>query len=368
MTTAHQVVFVAPGRMEVQEHPVPSIGPDDLTMRVRRVGICATDVHLLDGHLGDPFPVVPGHEFVGEVDRIGADAALARGLRPGDRIAVEMLVPCGRCDRCRQGRYNVCEDDDRAAGGRGRQYGVNMGGDRAPGFWGGYAETLFVPGEAIVHRIPSHVDWDAAALVEPLAVASRCVRRGRVGPGDRVAIIGPGPIGLLAAAAARAAGADEVVLLGTRASRLELGLSFGADDTIDTSAETDVVAALRSTLGGRTADVVIETAGSAEAQVQAVRLTRRGGRTVLAGALGSGRPVTFRQDEDILVREVEIVASFLSAGGYEPALALLARGDFPFARLVSHRFPLERAAEALELVRHKRDGVIKALLVPQRAG
>ncbi|SJM71346.1 zinc-binding dehydrogenase [Gulosibacter sp. 10] len=365
MTTSKQVVFTARDRIEIQHNPTPEIGPEDLLLRVHRVGICATDVHVLEGYIGDPFPLVPGHEFVGEVAEIGERAARVRGLAPGDRVAVEMLLPCGTCEWCRRGEYNVCAEDDVVHGGSGRQYGINMGQAREPGFWGGYSEHLFVPGSAIVHRLDERVEWDAAALVEPLSVACRCVKRGRVTLGDDVAVIGPGPVGLLAAAAAKEAGARRVVLVGTRDVRLALGADFGVDGTVNSRTSEDPVGELREALGGRLADVVIETAGVADAQVQAVRMTRRGGRAVLAGALGSQAPVTFLQDEDILLRDVEIVASFLSAGGYESAISMLEHGSYPFAELVTHRFPLDRVADAMDVVRHKKDGVLKAVLTPQ---
>ena len=201
LTSSRQVVFEAPDEIAIVDRAVPTVGPDDLLLRVARVGICATDLHLLAGHIGDPFPLVPGHEFVGEVAAIGADAARRRGLEPGDRIAVEMLLPCRSCARCREGRYNLCEADDPAAGlGRGRQYGVNIPRTVEPGLWGGYADLLHVPVEAITHRLPPTLPWDDAVLVEPLAVAFHAIHRSRLAPGETVVVIGPGPVGILTAA------------------------------------------------------------------------------------------------------------------------------------------------------------------------
>lgn len=358
-----QVVFPAVNRVELAEARIPELRPDDLLLRVARVGICATDLHLLAGHIGDPFPLVPGHEFVGEVAALGTAAAQARGLAAGDHVAVEMLLACHRCARCREGRYNLCEEDNPFRGlPQGRQYGVNIPRTVAPGLWGGYAEYLYVPGEATVHRIPESVPWDVAALTEPLAVAFRAVKRGRVTPGDTVVVIGPGPVGILTAAAARSAGAARVVMVGTRASRLELATRFGADATVN-SREQDAASAVAEILGGP-ADVVIEMAGVAAAQEQAVHLARRGGRVVLAGACGAGVPVTFHEDEDLLLKEVDILPSFLSAGGFEPSIALLARGDFPFAELVKHRFGLAEVERAFEVIRAREGGVIKAVLDP----
>lgn len=364
-TTSRQVVFPSVGVIELDEIAVPSPAPDELLMRVKRVGICATDLHLLEGHIGDPFPLVPGHEFVGEVAAIGGDAARDRGLAVGDRIVVEMLLPCGSCPRCREGRYNLCDRDDPAGGHAvGREYGINIPRTHGSGLWGGYAEILAVPANAIVHPLPESLPWDTAALVEPLAVAFRTVERGRVTPGDTVVVIGPGPVGLLIAAAARSAGAAHVVMVGTRPSRLELAARFGCDAVVNLRETDDVAGAVRTALGGVLADVVIEIAGVAAAQRQAVTLVRRGGRVVLAGACGANVGIEFQADEQLLTREIDILPSFLSAAGYEPSIAALAAGAFPYAELITHRFPLDEVEAAYALVRGKNDNVMKAILVP----
>ncbi|MDO9397591.1 MAG: alcohol dehydrogenase catalytic domain-containing protein, partial [Herbiconiux sp.] len=314
-TTSRQVVFPERGVIELSSTAVPEPGPAELVMRVRRVGICATDLHLLDGHIGDPFPLVPGHEFVGEVFAIGDEAAATRGLAVGDRISVEMQLPCNDCERCAEDRYNLCDRDDPAAGlPVGREYGVNIPRTSSPGLWGGYADHLQVPAEAIVHRLPESIPWDTAALVEPLAVSFRAVQRGRVAEGDTVAIIGPGPVGLLISAAATISGASRVVMIGTRDNRLELARRFGTDATVNSRQVDDVRQAVIDALGGL-ADVVIEIAGVPDAQSLAVTLARRGGRVVLAGACGWGADVAFGSDRDLLTREIDLLPSFLSAGG-----------------------------------------------------
>ncbi|BDV32262.1 zinc-dependent alcohol dehydrogenase [Microbacterium terricola] len=363
-TTARQVVFPRKGSVDLDEVAVEAPTGGDMLLRVKRVGICATDLHLLEGHIGDPFPLVPGHEFVGEIAALGPEAERDRGLAVGDRVSVEMLLPCNRCARCREGRYNLCDRDDPASGEPvGREYGINIPRTHTPGLWGGYADILTVPANAIVHPLPASIPWDTAALVEPLAVAFRAVARGRVSPGEDVVVIGPGPVGLLIAAAAKTAGAARVVMVGTRQSRLDLALRFGADATVN-SREADAPDAVRGALGGRLADAVIEIAGVPAAQRQAVTLVRRGGRVVLAGACGANALVEFQADEQLLTREIDILPSFLSAGGYEPSIAALERNAFPYAELVTHRFPLEDVEAAYEVVRGKQDGVIKAILVP----
>lgn len=361
--TSRQVVFTGPGRVEIMDAQVPSPAAEEIVLRVQRVGICATDLHLLAGEIGDPFPLVPGHEFVGEVWSQGADAAAARGLDVGERVVAEMLIPCGRCPRCREGRYNLCDGDDMATGlTRGRQYGVNIPRTVSPGLWGGYSQFLTVPSSAIVHRLGA-LPWDRAVLVEPLAVAFRAVARARVSPGESVVVVGPGPVGLLASAAARSAGAGAVTLVGTRRNRLMHGPDFGADETIAVTDEVAVPQQLRDKTGSL-ADVVIELAGRPAAQEQSVGLVRRGGRVVLAGACGADVPVTFRADEDLLTREIDVLPSFLSAGGFEPAIRLLTRGGFPFDALVTHRFGLEDVTTAFETVRARAEGALKVVLDP----
>ncbi|QAY63714.1 hypothetical protein ET495_11175 [Xylanimonas allomyrinae] len=360
---ALQVVFPARGQVTLERTPAPVPGRGELVVRISSVGICATDLHLLDGHIGDPFPLVPGHEFVGVVDAVGPEDD--RGLNTGDPVAVEMLVPCGRCDRCREGRHNLCELDDHALHpGAGRQMGVNIPRTAAP-YSGGYATHLLVPRAGVVHRVPDGLDLETAVLAEPLAVAVRAVERGRVGLGDRVVIIGPGPIGLLAAAAASAAGAAEIVVVGGRQERRALARAFGATATV-TERGAALVANLRARFGGGP-DVVIEAAGAVEAQATAVQAVRRGGRVVLAGACGSGSVLALASDDMLLTREIDILPSFLAVGGYERSLGLLAQGRFPFASLITHVYPLSDVEKAFAAVRARTEGLTKAVLVPPAA-
>lgn len=353
-----QVVFPRAGAVEIRDVPRPRAGAGELVVRVTRVGICATDLHLRDGHIGDPFPLVPGHEFIGVVDEVGSDDH--RGLVPGENVAVEMLVPCQRCERCREGRYNLCTQDLDTPG-PGRQLGVNIPADTLP-YSGGYATHMVVPSQAIVHRIPDSVDPDAAVLVEPLAVACHAVARGRVRLGDSVVIIGPGPVGLLCAAAASAAGAGTVIVVGGRAERRTLARAFGSTAQVAARGD-DLVAAVHGILP-RGADVVIEAAGSVDAQRDALRIVRRGGRVVLAGACGSGPTLQIPSDDLLLTREIDVLPSFLSSGGFEPALELLASGRFPFSSLVTHVYPLTDVEHAFADIENRTEGLIKAVLVP----
>lgn len=293
ITSSRQVVFQAKDVITTSRIDVPGLRDGELLIRVRRVGTCGSDLHLLAGHMGDPYPLVPGHEFVGEVAAIGGEGDL-RGLAVGDRVAVEMLLSCRFCDRCREGRYNLCEHDDPAAGhDAGRQLGVNIPGTIGYGLWGGYADYLLVPAEAIVHRLPDDLLWDRAVLIEPLAVAHHALLRGRIRAGENVVVLGPGPIGLLSVAAAHAAGAARVVVVSTRPQRLKAALRLGADVVVNPEDTDDVSTAVRDALDGALADVAIEASGAPAAQ----------------------HDVTLLSDADLLAREVDVLPSYLSSKG-----------------------------------------------------
>ncbi len=358
--TVEAAVAVAPGRIAIQRLPWPAIGPRDLLMQVELCGICGSDQHLLANDSGEtPFPLILGHEYVGTVAEGGEAALLHHGVSVGDRIVVEMCVPCHECYWCRRGLYNLCEADLT----EGRQYGCNIPLSRPPGLWGGYAEYLYVPYGALVHRIAHQVPWRAAVLIEPLAVAVRAASLTPFSLGDTVVVVGPGAIGLLTLVVAKAAGAGQVILVGTRPGRLALGKRLGADAVVDARGE-DAGARIRSLTGGRGADAVIETAGTPAAQQASLTYARRGATVTLVGVTGD-KVVPVRSDRLLTWREVRLQTSFLSAWAYEGALNIIESGRFPLADLVTHVFPLRRAAEALAFARDRKDECVKVVLAPR---
>lgn len=356
--TLEAAVAVEAGKMEIRRFPKPAIGPRDLLMRVELCGICGSDQHLFTGDWGTPFPLILGHEFVGTVAEVGDEASARHGVSMGDHITVEMAVPCHECYWCQRGYYNLCEKDLND----GWQYGCNIPIARAPSLWGGYAEYLYVPHSALVHRIASRVPWRAAVLVEPLAVAVRAINLTRITLGDSVVVVGPGTIGLAAVMAAKTAGTGQVILVGTRDSRLELGRTLGADAVINTR-EEDPVARVKALTGGRGADAVFETAGTATAQQECFNYARRGGVVTIVGLTGD-KVVPLNTDRQLAFKEIRLQASFLSAWGYQGAISIIESGRFPLEKLVTQVFPLPAAKEALDFARCNKDECIKAVLAP----
>jgi len=288
------VVFGGDGTYELREFPVPSPPPGGAVLRVEAVGLCASDVAQLHGHQhvpGEVSPTVPGHEIVGRVHALDTGADL--GVAVGDRVGVDLVRRCGTCGACRS-CSPYCE--------RLRVYGYTFGLDERSGLFGGYGEYMeILPGTQLV-PLPDDVPAEELSLFEPLA---SCVhwrdRLGGLTGGETVVIQGPGHMGLIFTALARASGAGTIVVTGTHADgfRLAAAREVGADETVDVD-EEDLVRRVRSITGGRMADVVVDLADRAVATVPlALELTAMNGRVLLAG-LKNMAPVELVSDLIVL--------------------------------------------------------------------
>jgi len=325
---ARALVLEAPRRLSERDLAVPAIGDDDAVLRVEACGLCGTDHEQWSGALPVGFAFVPGHEAVGVIERIGPLAAESWGVQPGDRVAVEVFQSCRACPACRAGASNRCQRH-----GIGDMYGF-IPFDRAPGLWGGYAEMQYLSPDSVVHRVPDVLDPTVATLFNPVGAGLRwAVSLPGTKPGDVVAVLGPGIRGLSATAAAKDAGVSFVMVTGAGErdrDRLAWAARFGADLTVDVTTD-DPVAALRSS-AGRLADVVVDvTAKAPSALAQAVDLCRPGGTVVLAGTRGRAGVDGFVPDL-VVFKELRLLGALgVDAASYEAALAMLARGRWPFA-------------------------------------
>ncbi len=331
------VVVSGPHRMALERRPRPIPRPDQVLVRVRYSACCATDFDLIDGTMPDQarYPIVLGHEWSGEV--VEAPPELAHLV--GQPVVADNLVTCGRCPACLGGRPNLCPRMD--------ELGFSLDGAHAD-----FLVTL----ARSVHVLPPGVSLQAAALAEPLGVAVYGTKRARVGLGDRVLVLGAGPIGLLTLQACVAAGAREVWQADLRAERLALAARLGATATLDLSGEDLGVAVARV---GFVPDVVMECSGSPRAFAAAIKAVRPGGRVGVVGyyadELAEIRP------SDIMMRDLEIVGAVCPTGTWDTAVGLLAAGRVDTAALISHVLPLERFDEAYTLARGG-PGVVKVVL------
>ncbi|MEV4799730.1 alcohol dehydrogenase catalytic domain-containing protein [Nonomuraea sp. NPDC049421] len=346
--TVRAAVQIAPRKIEVREFPRPRIGPDDGLLRVEANGICGSDVETYRGHLGSMLqderrPFVPGHEPLGIVEEVGERAAARWGVQPGDRVAVEIVVPCHACRRCLSGAYQFCPHI---------RYGHGMTPvDEAPSLWGGLAEYMYLAPGTILHRVDDTLPVEVAALFNPLGAGVRwACHLGGAGLGDTVLVLGAGQRGLACVIAARAAGAGTIIVTGLEsdAHKLALAREFGADHTIVAGAGVDIVERVRELTSGAMADVVLElTPMAAEPVADALLAARPGGRVVLAGLKGS-RDIPVRTDV-IVNRGLTVVGAFsVDNRAYAEAIGLIEARRHPLEKLHTHSFGLDDTVLALE--------------------
>ena len=340
-----QVELHAPEEIRLLDVPVPEPGAGELRIAVAEVGICGSDLHAYHGkHPFIDLPVVPGHEFAGTVDAVGEGVT---DFAPGDRVTVEPSLVCGECYNCRHGRYNVCAN-------------LRVIGCQTPG---ALADRIVVPAEKTL-RLPEGVSWVEGALAEPLAVGVRAARRAEFEPDANVLILGAGTIGLMTLQAAKALGAGTVMVSELLPERLELAEALGADVLVN-PAEVDLLDAVKAAFGEPRADVVIECVGIGATVRDAIRVARKGTRIVIAGVFEQDVSVSMGLVQD---HELELVGTLMYLRDDFPlALRLLADGRAEAGPLVSHRFPLEQAAEAFEVADQRR-GALKVLIDVGRDG
>ncbi len=346
--TSRAIVQTGPRQLELRELPVPELTDDTALLRVEACGICGSDAEQYTGTIPMRYPLVPGHEPLGVIDAIGDRAAQRWRVNVGDRVAVESLIPCGYCPACRSGRYQVC---------RGRGGGLFGHGyvplEKPPGLWGAYADYMHLDACSIVHRIRADLPPGIAVQFNPLGAGFRwAVELPRTGPGDTVLILGPGQRGLASVIAARAAGADRIIVTGlTRdAAKLALAREFGADDVIDVERE-DLRARVRELTGGRGADVIVEVASyTTEPVAEALWLAAPHARVVLAGVKGFKAVPEFVSDL-VVVKELNVMGAFgVTARAYEAAIRLIESGRVPLERMHTHDFALEEAERAIQML------------------
>ncbi|MEN6561785.1 MAG: alcohol dehydrogenase catalytic domain-containing protein [Acidobacteriota bacterium] len=335
------------GLVELRDVPVPKIGAGEVLIEVKAAGICGTDLHIF--HDAFPYwpPVIIGHEFSGVIAAKGPDV---RGWEVGDRVVGEPhTLACGSCWLCRTGNRQIC------ASKRSPGWGID----------GCFAKYMRFPEPALLHRIPDDMPFDEAAFVEPAANVVRDVlERGRVEPADTVVVIGPGPIGLMAAMAAKAGGAARVGVAGTNADeglRLSLARANAAIDNVWNVQREDVPAAVEALTGGRGADLVVEASGSEGGIGLAARLVRKMGRVTAIGL--TGRPeVRFPYGAMMSKAADWIFNMSTSYTSWDRAIHLIHSGQIDVRPLMTHAGGLEKWAEFFADLESKKG--IKGIFLP----
>lgn len=328
------VLVRAPMDFAVVDVERPACPADGLLLRVLACGLCGSDLRTLRaGHHRVILPWVIGHEVSAVVVEAGP---YYRGrFAVGSRLSVTPLVYCGTCDRCVEGRFELCD-------------GYREIGQHWPG---GLAEYLALPGDAVAHgtmrALPDGLDAVLATVAEPLSGCIHAQEVGGVGLGDTIAILGSGPIGCLHAMLARAKGAATVIIADINPKRLAMCERFGPDHLVDAST-VDLVAEIRRLTGDRGADVVITANSVPASQTQAVEMTRKGGRVLLYGGLPPGVSRPGIDTNLVHYNALRVIGTTIFAPRHHAqALALLAGGGIDAAGLITHRLLLERFTEGV---------------------
>ena len=340
------------GDVRTESRPVPQPKEDEVLVRVKRVGVCGSDVHYFTrGRIGDFVvrqPMILGHECSGVIEAIGSGVT---SYKAGDRVAIEPGYTCRRCFYCKTGRYNLCP---------------NVTFMATPPVDGAFCEYVAWP-EDFVFGLPANVTFEAGAMMEPLAVGLWAAERGGVKSGDAVAIFGSGPIGLLTLQAAKVAGATTLIVVDLLDARLAHARRLGATHTVNDEDGTalEQLRAIATGLRGpgpvhSGVDVAFETAGAERATRNALASVRPGGVAVLVGL-----PPQPMVEVDLVAassKEIDIRGQFRYANRYPVAITLSASGRVDVESLVTHHFPLEEVADALVFADRHKDESLKVMV------
>jgi L-iditol 2-dehydrogenase len=339
------VVIAAPEQASFRDEPEPRAGEGQVLVRVGAVGICMSDVETLKGTRPAPYvkyPVIPGHEWCGTVERLGPGVS---GLAVGDRVAVEGHNFCRTCAWCRRGETNLC-------------VAYNELGFTLPG---AFAEYVAVRSD-LAHSFAKTLAFESAAMAEPLACVVHGARRARLDPGGTVAVVGPGTLGLLSVGWAAAARPARLVVVGADRASEPLARKMGATDYL--TADDDPASRIRQMTGGAGADLVFEASGSEKALPVAIDAVRRGGTVIILSTVGGGRPMPLEANVFCL-KDLRVHGVFAyTTASFEEALRLIESGRLDVRPLVTHTFPLRDYEKAFDLLRHRREPVVKVMLKP----
>ncbi|WP_027416411.1 2,3-butanediol dehydrogenase [Aneurinibacillus terranovensis] len=316
--------------IRVEDIAEPSVGKNDVKIKVSYCGICGSDLHeYLAGPIfvpveephpisKDKAPIIMGHEFSGEVVEVGESVT---SVKVGERVCVEPILSCGKCASCLKGHYNVCEQ---------------LGFVGLSGGFGGFAEYSVVPA-SMVHKIPDHMTWEQAALVEPTAVAVHAVRQSGLKIGDSVAVFGTGPIGLLVIQAAKAAGASQIIAVEVSPERRKIAKKIGAHMVVN-PLEVDVVQIIKEHTNGLGVDVAFEVAGIESTINAAIESTRSEGNVVNISIWE--RPAAIPMNNFILTeRKMTSIIAYRNI--FPQVIQLIANGQIQASELVTKKINLQ---------------------------
>jgi len=355
-------VLKSPNELELKTKAIPTPGYSEVLVKIDAVAICATDLDvisygppaLIEGEKPFNKEFTPGHEYMGTVVALGPSVD---EFQIGDRVTVEIHSGCGQCKRCRMGMYTSCHN-------YGLNYGKKNKGHRANGFTsdGGFKQYAINHINTLIKVPDDMTDEEATLVVTAGTTMYGLTELGGLVAGESLVVIGPGPIGLLGVAVAKALGADPVILIGTRNDRLEIGKKLGADFVLNVKEENDIVNSVKSLVGDLGADYVVECAGTEKALDDAIMMTNRGGKICLAA---------FPHDP-IKVNIPHMVINNIYMYGIRGegksathrAMAFMKQKRFNAKLVHTHTFKMTELPTALKFAKERIDGAIKVVIKP----
>ncbi len=338
--TMIQQVMTAPKRIEFQEVEIPKPQAYQALVKIKRIGICGSDIHVYHGtHPFTSYPVTQGHELSAKVVELGEDVT---GLAVGQKVTIEPQVYCGECYPCTHGKYNLCEK-------------LKVMGFQTTGTAGEY----FAVDASKVTPLPEELTYDEGAMIEPLAVTVHAAKRFGEMEGAKVAILGCGPIGILLAQSCKALGAKQVMITDVSDYRLELAKKCGADFVVNTK-ERDFEEALLENFGPDKADVIYDCAGNDITMNQAIRYARKGSVIILVAVFGKMANVDLAVLND---HELDLNTTMMYRHeDYVEAIRLVKEGKIQLKPLMSERFAFKDYQAAYEYIEDNKETTMKVLI------
>lgn len=357
-------VLVGVERLEIKEFDFPKVGDEDGLLKIELAGVCGTDPKMYLGKVGRSlradFPIIMGHEILGRIEDIGEKASKKWKVKKGDRVVLDAIIKCGYCNSCLKGEIKFCEEL--------KAYGGFVSANVLPHLWGAYGEYMYLAPGSVVYQISEDISAEAAILINAvIADGIQWLRiMGRVSVGDSVVIQGIGQQGFAGIIAAKESGASPIIVTGLSRDepRFPMAKEFGADYTINVEKE-DAIKKVMEITHGRMADVVLDVTGSPKAIEMSVELVRNQGTVISAGVTGEEK--TSLYIDRIVLKEIRFQGVFASSWkAITAAIRLVESKKYPVERIVSHKYPLEKAEEAIKAAGGMLGGVYptKVVIVP----
>lgn len=331
------------GHVSIEDKKMPTADQGHVVVKVKAVGVCATDIHMIMGKvkLAKP-PHVLGHEIAGEIEEVGAGVT---GWKKGDRVVIDTIVSCGKCKACKSGRRELCPDR------------MEIGYDP---YDGGYAEYVRVPAQCLVH-LPDSIPFRDAAIMESVACPFGAVLRIGVKPGSTVLVQGGGPAGIAFLQAARISGAKKVIVSARGDKRLEYARHFGADEVIDAKNE-NVLERVMELTNGEGCDYVMDAAGTVESILLCFDACKIGGDVFYYGIPGADEKIEFPFMK-MMMKQLRLHGILEYCAGWDTIVSLVESGRVNLHDMVTHTFKLEEIDKAIELYNSKDRNLIKSVIL-----